>query len=1036
MAKEMSPFAVRVQSKRRCLTLCVLYVFSFLAVERVNGQGNGTFTAVPTAQTPIITNVTIGAIFSGPAMIPLFEDAVELLNARMSEERTAVHFRSIAVTLNDSSPVSLLSTLCSGVVRQGADVLLYAGRRGNGPDLAAAYIAMSANYLELPLVGIYDEGISAVSPKDLGAMMLNYGVSRRQECSAIIGFLQNYKWHNFAVVATRTPKGAAYVKAMQQYLGDLGPDSSFVMTPVYPDLSHRRKLSRTILGIKERVIVMFCSESEASRIFFYANIYGLTGNNYVWIIVLTTRRDLVHGSLVPLDFPIGLIALAYEHRSDDVLRMEFALDSLGSTVQNVISSGYPINTRSSATCWNTTEGHVESGRRILRSLRGRSYSLNGFVKLPTFHILNIGKDKKWNQVGTWHESRDVGLNVIVWPGQRFNPPSGISNPRKLRVVTIEEHPFVFVGEVDVTMGKCLKGIPCQKKVGNDTLIKCCAGFCVDLLERLSRDAWFDYDLYLVEDNNFGAYQRGRWNGMVQDLIQGKAHMAMSSLKTTEERMSAVDFSVPFLETGYKLMVLKRPGSVSPTAFLEPFDWTFWLMMSIGFVVISALAVFFFDWIQIHGFSLQPNSKLRADQPDFTGTPFTFFDSVWVLWALLFNNSVPVFNPKGLTSKFMVCVWAFFATIFLASYTANLAVFMIQEQSHPPIRDLEDDLLQHPHLQSPPFTFGTVKSSSTEQYIAQRYSSMYQWMKRYNQPNAEEALVALKDGRLRGFIYDSAVLEYLEGRDEDCQVITVGKTFATTGYGVAFPKGRQAHWRNLINIQILRYAGQGVLQNLKGSWFVGACKDKQNSELTSSKLTVENCASCFFLLIAAILFSCIVLGMEHIFFWKFRPLVRRYYKSHRGLQHVMQIISSRLHYALLTREDDDDGNRPEANCNCPGCEREVEETRKQLDIALSHVTNLERELRKKENSDTTEGTQERQKLTDITSWLQNLKTQRVSRLPPNGGSQSSDQLTPEVHGLYVIPDPDSRAGSYVLLEEHRDNAVPEESRSRSSVLTGD
>ncbi|KAI8506407.1 hypothetical protein Bbelb_158340 [Branchiostoma belcheri] len=120
---------------------------------------NGTFAAGE------MTNVTIGAIFNGPAMIPLFEDAVELLNARLAEERAPVRFRSVAVTLNDTSPVSLLSTLCSGVVRQGADVLLYAGRSGEGTDLSAAYIAMSANYLELPLVGIYDEGISAVSPK-------------------------------------------------------------------------------------------------------------------------------------------------------------------------------------------------------------------------------------------------------------------------------------------------------------------------------------------------------------------------------------------------------------------------------------------------------------------------------------------------------------------------------------------------------------------------------------------------------------------------------------------------------------------------------------------------------------------------------------------------------------------------------------------------------------------------------------------------------------------------------------------------------
>ena len=62
-----------------------------------------------------------------------------------------------------------------------------------------------------------------------------------------------------------------------------------------------------------------------------------------------------------------------------------------------------------------------------------------------------------------------------------------------------------------------------------------------------------------------------------------------------------------------------------------------------------------------------------------GPSFTIGKAIWLLWGLVFNNSVPVQNPKGTTSKIMVSVWAFFAVIFLASYTANLAAFMIQEE---------------------------------------------------------------------------------------------------------------------------------------------------------------------------------------------------------------------------------------------------------------------------------------------------------------------------------------------------------------------
>lgn len=72
-----------------------------------------------------------------------------------------------------------------------------------------------------------------------------------------------------------------------------------------------------------------------------------------------------------------------------------------------------------------------------------------------------------------------------------------------------------------------------------------------------------------------------------------------------------------------------------------------------------------------------------------GSKFTIGKSVWLLWALVFNNSVPVENPRGTTSKIMVLVWAFFAVIFLASYTANLAAFMIQEEYIDTVSGLSD-----------------------------------------------------------------------------------------------------------------------------------------------------------------------------------------------------------------------------------------------------------------------------------------------------------------------------------------------------------
>jgi len=47
------------------------------------------------------------------------------------------------------------------------------------------------------------------------------------------------------------------------------------------------------------------------------------------------------------------------------------------------------------------------------------------------------------------------------------------------------------------------------------------GFCVDILETISREVGFDYILDLVPDRKYGAKdpETGEWNGMVAQLMK-------------------------------------------------------------------------------------------------------------------------------------------------------------------------------------------------------------------------------------------------------------------------------------------------------------------------------------------------------------------------------------------------------------------------------------------------------------------------------------------------------------------------------------
>ena len=213
----------------------------------------------------------------------------------------------------------------------------------------------------------------------------------------------------------------------------------------------------------------------------------------------------------------------------------------------------------------------------------------------------------------------------MWPGGALKPPEGIPEKRFIRVSWLEEDPYVMPNAPTSCITN--KGVICQmfdddyikqqEQMGNiniteeknnpdSKIFKCCTGFCVDLLEKFSSDLSFDYKMIRVRDGKWGGLVNGTWNGLVAELVDKTADIVMTSLKINSGREEVIDFSVPFLETGITILVAKRTGIISPTAFLEPFDTASWLLISLVALNVAACCIFLFEWLSPSGYNMEVN----------------------------------------------------------------------------------------------------------------------------------------------------------------------------------------------------------------------------------------------------------------------------------------------------------------------------------------------------------------------------------------------------------------------------------------------
>ncbi|KAM5237886.1 glutamate receptor ionotropic, NMDA 3B [Ctenodactylus gundi] len=501
----------------------------------------------------------------------------------------------------------------------------------------------------------------------------------------------------------------------------------------------------------------------------------------------------------------------------------------------------------------------------------------------------------WATVGSW---RDGHLDLEPGGAVVRPPPPLVPQARpRLRVVTLVEHPFVFVRETDED-GQCPAGQLCLDPGTNDSaaldalfgalangsapraLRKCCYGYCIDLLEQLAEDARFDFQLYIVGDGKYGALRDGRWSGLVGDLLAGRAHMAVTSFSINSARSRVVDFTSPFFSTSLGILVRARDTASPIGAFMWPLHWSMWVGVFAA-LHLTALFLTLYEWRSPYG--LTPRGRNRA-------TVFSYSSALTLCYAILFGRIVSSKTPKCPTGRFLMNLWAIFCLLVLSSYTANLAAVMVGDKTFEELSGIHDPKLHYP---PPDFRFGTVWESSAEAYIKASFPEMHAHMRRHSAPTTPDGVAMLTSDppTLNAFIMDKSLLDYEVSIDPDCKLLTVGKPFAIEGYGIGLPQNSPLT-SNLSEF-ISRYKSSGFIDLLHDKWYkMVPCGKRVFAVTETLQMGIYHFSGLFVLLCLGLASALLSSLGEHVFYRLVLPRIRR----GNRLQYWLH-TSQKIHRAL-------------------------------------------------------------------------------------------------------------------------------------------
>nr|XP_027214816.1 glutamate receptor ionotropic, delta-1-like [Penaeus vannamei] len=290
---------------------------------------------------------------------------------------------------------------------------------------------------------------------------------------------------------------------------------------------------------------------------------------------------------------------------------------------------------------------------------------------------------------------------------------------------------------------------------------------------------------------------GSWNGMVGDLVEGRADVAVG-VALSPDRDSSVDFTLQINEGGYYL-IIRRPGlntGLTWSSYTQEFSTWSWVSAGVTLLLLACA----FSVVTVH----QPRSPSAVPFPDALLTVFG---------AMCQQGST--FQARGTPTRIAFLTIFLFGTVLYIFYCTFLISALSVVKSNLPFTNLAGLLRVGTHqlvVASGTIVEATIKTSTSPLYKRAWQNILDGDPDSFASHYTDCALRALK--KRHACLLE--ISEYMYEHSKNLQLVALTEEkYGRFSVGIAVAD--KSPLKDLFNVQLVRMKMTGILDKIMTKW---------------------------------------------------------------------------------------------------------------------------------------------------------------------------------------------------------------------------